>query len=354
MRLFSWLTVGFFLLVAPASNAQSPKSKALAEQLEKLIEDHRQANNPHLDALREAKTADERDVIRAAQTRLARSYSSKIMTVAEKAGKTATAAQALGWIMKYDPNGAIANKAMDLLVKNFLHSPLLVPILTSLKPENTGIEKLLKPASEKSKYAECQAAALLTWAEILQARAEQAEKFEDATKLLKEAEQKVTTLLNRYGFIANGQYIRRARDVQYELQNLSVGKTAPDISGNDLDEQPFKLKDYRGKVIVLLFWNSKHPKHSQSFGEARQILTKHAGQSIVVLGINGEDAKYAKEYLETSRVTWRTWHDDGRRIGRDWRSDGNTLYVIDGKGVIRGRNVHEQKLSALVDSLLKE
>ena len=32
------------------------------------------------------------------------------------------------------------------------------------------------------------------------------------------------------------------------------GKPAPDIVGQDLDGQTFRLSDYRGKVVVLDFW----------------------------------------------------------------------------------------------------
>lgn len=33
-----------------------------------------------------------------------------------------------------------------------------------------------------------------------------------------------------------------------------AGKPAPEIEGEDLDGHPFKLSDYRGKVVLLDFW----------------------------------------------------------------------------------------------------
>jgi cytochrome oxidase Cu insertion factor (SCO1/SenC/PrrC family) len=33
-----------------------------------------------------------------------------------------------------------------------------------------------------------------------------------------------------------------------------VGKTAPEITGKDLDGKPMKLSEFRGKVVVLDFW----------------------------------------------------------------------------------------------------
>jgi hypothetical protein len=40
--------------------------------------------------------------------------------------------------------------------------------------------------------------------------------------------------------------------IEYELAR--TGTLAPEIEGEDLDGVPFKLSDYRGKVVVLDFW----------------------------------------------------------------------------------------------------
>ncbi len=40
----------------------------------------------------------------------------------------------------------------------------------------------------------------------------------------------------------------------FALENLAVGKVAPDIEGEDMDGVSFKLSDYRGKVVMLDFW----------------------------------------------------------------------------------------------------
>ncbi len=33
-----------------------------------------------------------------------------------------------------------------------------------------------------------------------------------------------------------------------------IGKPVPEIEGTDTDGKPFKLSDYRGKVVMLDFW----------------------------------------------------------------------------------------------------
>ena len=42
----------------------------------------------------------------------------------------------------------------------------------------------------------------------------------------------------------------------FELENLQIGNSAPDITGPDLDGVEFKLSDYRGKVVFLDFWGN--------------------------------------------------------------------------------------------------
>ncbi|HVJ81487.1 MAG TPA: hypothetical protein VNC50_10495, partial [Planctomycetia bacterium] len=41
----------------------------------------------------------------------------------------------------------------------------------------------------------------------------------------------------------------------FDVRNLRPGKTAPEIEGVDQDGKPFKLSDYRGKVVLLDYWS---------------------------------------------------------------------------------------------------
>src|SRR5689334_25118738 len=39
-----------------------------------------------------------------------------------------------------------------------------------------------------------------------------------------------------------------------KYEPLAVGKPAPDFSLSDLNEKPYRLSDFRGKVVFLNFW----------------------------------------------------------------------------------------------------
>jgi cytochrome oxidase Cu insertion factor (SCO1/SenC/PrrC family) len=40
----------------------------------------------------------------------------------------------------------------------------------------------------------------------------------------------------------------------HPADSLKVGRVAPDIEGEDVDGERFRLSDYRGKVVLLDFW----------------------------------------------------------------------------------------------------
>jgi hypothetical protein len=38
------------------------------------------------------------------------------------------------------------------------------------------------------------------------------------------------------------------------IEGFEVGNIAPEIFGEDVDGEPFRLSDYRGQVVVVDFW----------------------------------------------------------------------------------------------------
>lgn len=73
-----------------------------------------------------------------------------------------------------------------------------------------------------------------------------------------EIEELYQTVIDKYASLetARGAIGERAKDALFELQHLSVGKEAPEITAEDLDGVEFKLTDYRGKVVLLDFWGN--------------------------------------------------------------------------------------------------
>ena len=81
---------------------------------------------------------------------------------------------------------------------------------------------------------------------------------QDRDKSVREIETVLEQAAQKYGDVklaGDDKVAQRARAELFEIRNLCVGKEAPDIAGEDQDGKPFRLSDYRGKVVLLDFWS---------------------------------------------------------------------------------------------------
>jgi len=74
----------------------------------------------------------------------------------------------------------------------------------------------------------------------------------------KEVEMFLERAAAKYGEVkmpCGGTVGEQANAELFAIRHLAVGKPAADIDGKDQDGKPFKLSDYRGKVVLLYFWS---------------------------------------------------------------------------------------------------
>jgi hypothetical protein len=81
---------------------------------------------------------------------------------------------------------------------------------------------------------------------------------QDGGKAMSEIEAIFEQVANAYAdvpFPGGGTIAERAEVALFAIRNLSVGREAPDIEGEDQHGYRFQLSDYRGKVVLLDFWS---------------------------------------------------------------------------------------------------
>lgn len=144
-----------------------------------------------------------------------------------------------------------------------------------------------------------------------------------------------------------------------EMRSMNEGQAAPEIDGKDLDGRPMKLSDFRGKVVVLVFWGSWCGPCMREVPHERQLSEKFRDRPFTVLGVNcREKAEVAKATVEREKMTWPQWYDgedDGGPIVEKYHVRGYpSLFLIDAKGVIRRTNVAGEDLDKAIEGLLKE
>jgi len=116
-----------------------------------------------------------------------------------------------------------------------------------------------------------------------------------------------------------------AQQELFALRNLLVGKTAPEITGDDLEGVKFKLSDYRGKVVALVFWASWCGPCMQMVPQERELVEHMKGKPFVLIGVNGDsDRKDAQKAVKKEGIRWRSfWNgSDARSVAAGTCADG--------------------------------
>lgn len=146
------------------------------------------------------------------------------------------------------------------------------------------------------------------------------------------------------------------------LRTVGVGMVAPEIEGTDVDGAPLRLSDYRGKVVVLVFWGTWCGPCMALLPTEKSLAERLKDRPFVLLGVNSDKDRAALKSVSTEKgITWRSWFDGGSTngpIASRWNVHGwPTIVVIDKAGVIRFKDLPHytpKPLNDAVDSLLAE
>jgi cytochrome oxidase Cu insertion factor (SCO1/SenC/PrrC family) len=158
----------------------------------------------------------------------------------------------------------------------------------------------------------------------------------------------------------------------------TVGQPAPDFSAPDLQGQPVKLSDFKGKFVVLEWTNPECPyvrRHYDS-GNMPSLQKELAAKDVVWLAINSSSpssgeftppAEMAKWLAAKGAAPKATLIDKDGKVGRLYRARTTPhMYVIDPRGqlIYAGaiddkrwastddtRNAHNHVRAALGDAL---
>ncbi len=150
---------------------------------------------------------------------------------------------------------------------------------------------------------------------------------------------------------------------RYVLTSLTVGKTAPDIVGTDLNGTEFSLSDYRGKVVVLTFSGDWCGACRAEYPYQRLLLDLYRDRPLALLSVNSDATpEQAKASKTQQGLPYRSWWDGGSgsrntrgSIATAWGVGGwPTVYVIDENGVIRFVNLRQEDLLRGVRQLMTE
>ena len=162
------------------------------------------------------------------------------------------------------------------------------------------------------------------------------------------------------GMLDGESFVNVAKKELFELEHLTVGMMAPDISGEDLDGFEFRLSDYRGKIVMLDFWGHWCPPCRNMYPQEQELVTKLASKPFVLLGVNSDrKLDVAREAVRDEGLVWRHfWNGKGGtsgNIAEQWNIVAwPTVYLIDADGIIRYKDILGKDLDRAIEKLLAE
>ena len=247
------------LLVASfvqAGQKPNQQQSAPAEQYRTLLQEYRQVRRPQ-------------------------EFAGRFIQLAQKNPKDPVATHALVWVVTNLRSGAEVSQAVQILTTDHIANSNLGGICEKVERRpSLSAEKLLRAVLEKSPHPAVKAQACVSLASYLKrelslidsmktqpASARRMAQFygKDYTEHLasldeaaagKEIERLYERILESFADlqISGAKLGEFAEQELFVMRHLSVGKTPPEIEGEDIAGQPLKLSDYRGKVVLLDFW----------------------------------------------------------------------------------------------------
>jgi peroxiredoxin len=141
-----------------------------------------------------------------------------------------------------------------------------------------------------------------------------------------------------------------AENQLFELKELQVGAQAPEIEGVDLAGKPMKLSEYRGKVVVIHYWQSS----LAFFDDLKRISRDYRDKPLVILGVTTDKDRAEALATATSKLQGlaiRHWHDPDRKIHARWSGSWPCTQVIghDGKILYKGQRKSRTPLDDVLD-----
>ncbi len=227
--------------------ASGTAQMSLESQLKEMQDAFEKENKAYMDAAMEkAKNGEPYDM----KGGPSKSYLNKALDLARKARGTSTADKAYAFAipMAYqtgDVEGLV--QAFEGMIANNPNSKELKQSMNfirfAVRPEERAI-KLLSRIEHYSSEIETKSAALMMRASLFY------DEYSGEGDTARAREILERTIKNYPRTAA----AKRAENMIFAMDNLSVGMVAPNFTATDENGVTFNLSDYRGKVVIVEFW----------------------------------------------------------------------------------------------------
>ena len=150
--------------------------------------------------------------------------------------------------------------------------------------------------------------------------------------------------LSRVFILGAGALVLAATFVIVWLQSakyepLVVGKAAPDFELTDLNEKPYRLSDFRGKVVFLNFWATWCAPCREEMPSMEVLNKNFEKDGLVILAVSIDRVTTAKDippFVKGLNLTFPVLLDSWGKTDKPYKRMGvPETFIIDQQGIIR-------------------
>jgi peroxiredoxin len=145
----------------------------------------------------------------------------------------------------------------------------------------------------------------------------------------------------------------QAAGMMFELRHLQPGGEAPEIEGKDGDGATFKLSDYRGKNVLLVFWGSWCHSCHGFLPQLQALAERLKDRPFAIVGVNSDILAEYQAHRAQHPTPWRNFCDESSSgpISTLWNiRHWPTLCLIDAKGIIAAKQPALGEIENLLNS----
>jgi len=324
------LLFGLTLLALPASASEE------GAQLE--LERYERAIALYEEAFAVAKTPAEK--LAAAELRPnANGYAQRLINQMARQGDAEWVVPYIGWIFMNAPG--IEKKQIkalrDFFESTHLRSPGAGSVAYGLTsyPDPRSLE-LARAVMEKNPDPKEKGVAALAVSSLIKNLGETPQIFSERRDLLRRA---ITHSIDmKIGERTVGEIVK---EDLFVMMNLTKGRLAPKVSGQDVAGKMISTEMEKGRAIVLVFWSGEaiaQGKRTADF--MKKLQDDMAAHPFTLIGVTTDAKEEVRKLVADGVITWKNiWDEDGA-IHKLYRVAGlPTSYVIDKEGLIQYKGV---------------
>lgn len=144
------------------------------------------------------------------------------------------------------------------------------------------------------------------------------------------------------------------QDFLFAITHLDKGMEAPDLLGRDVSGEAMRLRDYRGKTVMIVFWHAGMDSAQQTADFLQKVESNLGSKGLAVLGVARESNQSLRQLVKDGEVTWPNWVDESGAMAKLYQIDRYpSAIVLDSKGVIQYSGVPGAFAELTAQALLK-